>query len=123
MTTRKTIWYIYHLSPIDFGWENLPEFEDVLCNVSKLQQQGSGNGTYIDTAQFVVDYNRAKELAARNGWEGDYRETPRVFFLPADNEFTYGFVWKHDNNGDTFVVSPVGMPWLDDTTVSLEIAE
>jgi hypothetical protein len=33
-------------------------------------------------------------------------------WLPYDTEFAYGFVWKQDNNGTTFVASPVPMPWL-----------
>jgi len=53
-----------------------------------------------------------------NGWEGDVRmedgkEEIYIFSLPAPESTEYGVCWKHDNNGDTFVYSPLRLPWLD----------
>jgi hypothetical protein len=39
---------------------------------------------------------------------------PVVFWVPVEDSFRYGFVFKQDNNGSTFVVSPVPMPWYED---------
>jgi hypothetical protein len=35
-------------------------------------------------------------------------------WLPNESEFKHGFVLKQDNNGETYVVSPVELPWLED---------
>lgn len=58
---------------------------------------------------FMVHWEHAKGMAHKCGWEGDFFEKPRVFWLPdPDNgKFTYGFVIKQENNGTTFVISPV----------------
>ena len=65
--------------------------------------------------KFLENFDSARKLARVRGWEGDYRagNEPRVFWLPAESEFLYGFVWKQDNNGTIFVVSPRPLPWLD----------
>jgi hypothetical protein len=61
-----------------------------------------------------MDFNISKELATENGWEGDFRGSAYVFWIPDEHNMRYGFVWKQDNNGTTFVVSPVPLPHLKD---------
>jgi hypothetical protein len=59
---------------------------------------------------------KAKAHADQCGWEGDMVEGPFVFGVPPRhgyNTFDVGFAWKQDNNGTTYVVSPVPMPWLE----------
>lgn len=51
-------------------------------------------------------------LMTERKWEGDFTEGPCVFALPDANVAKVAFVWKQSNNGDTFVVSPVELPWL-----------
>jgi hypothetical protein len=59
---------------------------------------------------------RAFSLARKIGWEGDIREGPYVIGLPVqqgDGGDTYIILgWKQDNNGETFIASPVELPWL-----------
>lgn len=106
----------YYITPIDFGWEYLPsvqEFAERLAKVDveiKLGKQPYGEAR-LD--RFVEHFSRAQELAATAGWEGDFRGDPCVFCIPIENEIVYGFVWKQDNNGDTLVVTPEPLPWLD----------
>ena len=42
----------------------------------------------------VTSEEEAKILAARAGWEGDFSEDPRVFWIPDELEFKYGFAIK-----------------------------
>jgi len=94
-------WKAYAIPPIDFFWENLPTIHIVAKSLN--------NEAY----KFVENFELAKALVRNVGWEGDFREEPRVFFLPGDVRFDYGFVWKQDNNGITFIATPHELPWLD----------
>lgn len=111
-------WNIYPINAIDFGWDNLPNVEEVAGRIAKTQAsfiiQGYGDENADPLGDFLRDYKKALELGGSRGSEGDNREETRVFWLPMENNFAYAFVWKQDNNGDTFVVSPVKLPWLDE---------
>jgi hypothetical protein len=66
---------------------------------------------------FLADFAYALRLAKDTGqWEGDYNYEPRVFWSPDPDlfRFSYGFVWKQDNNGTTFIISPQPLKWLED---------
>ena len=56
-----------------------------------------------NAATFVKTFHEAQGLAARHGWEGDFREPARVLWLPEEGSpaFTHAFVWKQDHNGTT----------------------
>ncbi len=58
----------------------------------------------------------ALQIARKVGWEGDIREGPFIAGLPTDKGGEDGKVmiaWKQDNNGDTFIVSPIRLKWLE----------
>ena len=124
-------WYAYQTkSPIDTGWEQLktveetveflatagedeldddgfPLFSDDLMQTRVLEK-------FDDLLQFIVDYKQALVLAESVGWEGDICGHAYVFWVPdADFDFAYCFMWKQGNNGNTYVVSPHTLPWLD----------
>jgi hypothetical protein len=112
-------WKAYSITPIDFGWEMLPIVEEVAAKFARVAatQAVAGHGSDGgEVSSFLKDFENAKRLASKAGWEGDYRggSEPRVFWLPGENDFSYGFVWKHDNNGDTFVISPRPLGWLSE---------
>ncbi len=47
-------------------------------------------------------------------WEGDVRSGEfKIFAVPGEISSKVGILWKQQNNGCTFVFSPVVMPWLD----------
>jgi hypothetical protein len=78
-----------------------------------------GEGDEICGGDFAKDLTRAFADAVRaatrlSEWEGDFSRGPCVMPIPDpdNNGFQAAFVWKQDNNGTTFVVSPVALPWL-----------
>lgn len=114
------IWYAYEQSPIDHGWEHLKTVEEMAKELgateAMLRARGE-NPAHADIYlldEFLTHWHEAKDAALDVGWEGDFRHAPRVFWVPVDGQFTYGFAFKQDNNGSSFVVSPCEMPWLMD---------
>lgn len=109
--------YAYHIAPIDFMWDALPTVKEFIKKLHD-QYQVSNYEEYndfpnFDCRKFLSDLKKGEEIAGKIGWEGDFRIEPHVFMLPLDElEFVYGFAWKQDNNGSTFIISPVDLPWL-----------
>lgn len=99
---------VYQISAIDFGWERLKSVEQTLIEMFEDEM------CHDNIKHFAKDWHEAKELARKKGWEGDFREDPVVFWMPCnDFEMVYGFAFKQDNNGTTYVISPVELSWLD----------
>lgn len=110
--------FVYGIYPIDFGWENCPTVDDFAATLARREFSQPGYGYEGDFEAYKVAFEKAKELAATVGWEGDFRGPAHVFFVPTEGSFKYGFAWKQDNNGDTFVVSPVPLPHLNEISNS-----
>lgn len=111
-------WTAYHINPIDFGWEFLPTFEEVAAKFAasdarRLVHSELYEGDMLPDLREAL--TQAKALAKQVYWEGDFRTgtEPHILFLPDEGDFSYAFVWKQDNNGSTFVISPHPLPWLD----------
>lgn len=53
-------------------------------------------------------------------WEGSITAGPYVFALPVHDSSSLhlGFVWKQNNNGTTFIASPLPLWWLDEPSYS-----
>ena len=112
--------YAYHLAPIDYGWEFLSTFEEMVAKTAKydaelfLREVDAHNieGTLGYRKNLYDAFIKARQAAASVGWKGDFREYPRVIALPEPGgcEMVFAFVWKQDNNGSTFIISPVEMP-------------
>ena len=69
-----------------------------------------------EVAQYKAFREKAFALGHKVGWEGDIREGPFIAGLPTNETGNDGHImiaWKQDNNGDTFVVSPFKLPWLE----------
>lgn len=116
----ETTWIAYQIGPIDEHWGKLQTVPEVAAMLAKDEAMDSVHAheyvPWLDgVARFLSNFEAAKRLARDAGWEGDYRHNdgPGVFWLPDDTAFTYAFVWKQDNNGTTFVVTPHPLPWLD----------
>lgn len=113
-------WKSSCISPIDFRWEYLPTVEEVASKFAYADAEAAVHGDADggdELTSFLAAFEAAKKLASAGYWEGDYRNPPVVFFLPTELEFQYAFAWKQDNNGSTFVVSPVALPWLDEHSI------
>lgn len=110
-------WKAYHLSPIDWNWQYLPTVEEIATRFAAddaaLDLNEAPEYEPRMLPDFLKHFAMAKEMASEVGWEGDWRAKPRVFFLPGETNFDYAFVWKQDNNGSTFVISPHPLSWLD----------
>ena len=103
-TTR----YTYEIPPIDFGWGSLKTVKETLLEMFEDENQEDS----LDI--FALDWRESQLSARKKGWEGDFRCGPKVFWIPMNGDkMVYGFVFKQDNNGITFVVSPVPLPWLE----------
>ena len=110
---------VYVCTPIDHHWEFLKTVKETAAELGARDAQfrfEAGSRPFsleISIDSFLADWEEAKGAASQNGWEGDFREEPRVFWLPDETGFEYAFAFKQDNNGTTFVVSPVRLPWVE----------
>ena len=103
------MWKVYAIAPIDFGWWHLHSVEEVSAALSKAPDDSDGYGL----ESFLRHWQSAQFAAQKEGWEGDFRQGPCVFWLPKGDGFQCNFVFKQDNNGETFVVSQSPLPWLE----------
>lgn len=124
MKTSQTMtrnWHCYAIRPVDSGWEYLPTVRQVASQIERKLLGENENKDSWDNPQpilnFMTDFNRALDLGKRKGWSGKFMEDSRVMWLPGIGAFNYAFVWKHDRQGTTFVVSPHPLEWLTDLEV------
>ncbi|MDF2784473.1 MAG: uncharacterized protein K0S95_1008 [Pantoea eucrina] len=109
-------WFTYAIAPIDWNWDFMDTVEQTVAKMAEKSALDFPHGDehrLSEVKQFINDWEQARNLAYAGMWEGDYREPPKVFWIPDDHSFTYAFVWKQDNNGTTFIVSPVPLPHLE----------
>lgn len=86
-------WFVYAVTPIDFDWERLGP-----CTLNSVPES-------------------ALAAARGLGWEGDVRGNDCGTFMlpdPDSNEFRQGYVWKQENNGTCFIVSPRPLAYLEE---------
>lgn len=113
--------FAYQIAFIDYHWGNLKTVSDIaydlLNSVLKVPYSNKNNheNEYnIDFLnEFLNNWSEAQKMAFELGWEGDFRHNPEVFWMPIETAFEWGFVFKQNNNGTTFVISPIELPWLD----------
>lgn len=102
--------FIYETSPQDYFDGMVP-----LCDA--IYNSGENEGSN-DTAWRIIHFVIScvyKVARAKSFWEGDIRGNDiYLFSLPdPDNAMVrMGLVWKQDNNGSTYICSPVEIPWL-----------
>jgi hypothetical protein len=109
-------WRVYETSYIDWGWTALRSVDETRALLAAEDEDEMGDLSQHTVTQFDADFENAKQLATEEGWEGDYRQGPVVFWLPDPdtNSFVYGFFWKQDNNGTCYTISPRSLSWLED---------
>lgn len=111
---------VYVCSPIDNNWGNLKSVMEYARELGArdaaiIAEHGEKGLLSFDDSvgEFLKDWEEAKSAAYEHGWEGDFRQGPSVFWLPDETGFIYGFVFKQDNNGTTYVISPMVLPWVE----------
>lgn len=89
-------------------------------------------GVYIDRFKLLKIIMRCACIVAQRSisdgiagsrWEGDIRDSEIYLFSlpdPSDNRELFGLVWKQSNNGDTFICSPVELPWIEEYKIYQE---
>ena len=119
MQVEKRKWFAYQLCPIDYGWDRTSSFAEAIRTILAHYDEFSGNANN-DIMEFLDDWDRAKSLALKAGWDGDFRHQPSVFWLPNSDTctFDYGFVFKQDHAGWTYIVSPFELSWLGEPEAS-----
>lgn len=113
--TKTQTWNAYSIPPIDFGWQHLKSVSETLSDLSQADYEVAVQGDIDNQTvrEFLEGWESAKEAAAEVGWEGDFRGHPCVFWLPSEYDCEFGFVFKQDNNGTSFVISPKPLPHLE----------
>lgn len=120
------MWFRYALNqPIDDFSGCVPfrsYVEDVLSYRSAFCEVGRElQSRFITLAEIYTEIAEAMDgfIGKKSIWEGDVRgDDLYVFALPGHSGSTMiGYLWKQDNNGSTFVASPVRLQWLDEYTV------
>lgn len=101
--------YVYETNPID-AWDAFVPLEEILGRAPSVTTYGRGD--LVRQLMFAC-----KAVATLAAWEGDVREGPYVIPIPGGEwgafEPELAFAWKQGNNGTTFIVSPVELPWLN----------
>jgi hypothetical protein len=110
-------WICYHVPPIDAGWNDLETVYAVIDRKSGAITSDCIGAESIDATsalkKFLGDWKSVCNLAFQLGFTGKFRLYPCVLWLP-DNKSGFGaaFVLKLDENGFTYVFSPVELHWL-----------
>lgn len=83
---------IYAINPIDHDWDRMTAADEHDPELSAVLE-------------------RAMAVSV---WEGDFQRRPRTILIPVLGyaHLIRAFIWKQDNNGTTFIASPVELPWL-----------
>jgi hypothetical protein len=121
--------FAYRVNPIDFGFELMPTVEE---HMARLQRQKTYHqsfahspyeGSHADCSRpeaFAAFLSLGRKAALTVDWDGDVRDHMHVFFVPGDNKMHAAIIWKQENNGDTFVVSPIPLPHLQELCSSFD---
>ncbi|MBV4413324.1 hypothetical protein J0B02_10910 [Enterobacteriaceae bacterium YMB-R22] len=107
--------HAYSIYPIDYDWDMLNTVNETVSRLvenSECDSDQDNPKAYGRLTQFLASWESAKELAKKVGWEGDFRHEPYVLWFPYEGCFHCGFVFKQENNGNTYVISPIELPHL-----------
>ena len=104
-----TKYYIYELSPIDY-WNGCVSLAQHLMRMQ--------HSDYFEIEEFQAEIIKIAKMFCAVGnmtaWEGDIKEGVYVFSVPRNEvDMLTGYIWKQNNNGTTFCVSPMRLCWLD----------
>jgi hypothetical protein len=110
--------FAYQLMPTDFFAGAIPiekylsnEIDD--CGISQLNR-------IHHFMRCMYEMGRLVEIKDARFWEGDLRQGQGVyvFAVPSNDAcLDIGYMWKQDNNGDTFAISPVEIKKLSDQLI------
>lgn len=104
----------YVIESIDASWRCLPTVAETAERIANLDAKARLADRYdnffsIDT--FISAHESAKTAAIRAGWK-DSASAALVFWLPVENDVSYGFAFIADD-GRAYVYSPVALPHIN----------
>lgn len=107
--------YIYQTEPIDH-WGHLHTLDELLD--AAADEQAADRACLLpEFLIFAMNCAYLVAKASESDWEGDIRGESIGFFSIPDSGlcvWRHGLVWKQDNNGTSFICSPVPIPWLEE---------
>jgi hypothetical protein len=114
MTKIKEDFFAFHVAPIDL-WQVKTTPAEV---VKRLAEDTESDSNWHQLSEFLSFLNEVDGFVRGGGfpeWEGDVREGPYIYFVPAGhNSMAPLFAWKQNNNGETFIVSRVDLPMMEE---------
>ena len=107
---------VYSVGPIDYfdGMQNVKSFRNTLrvkkdLSLTEVEEAELYGELWVEDFDEILQraFDLVKRIEAAY-WEGDVIQGPFVFSLPFPDEVSckLGFMWKQQNNGTTFIVSP-----------------
>lgn len=100
----------YVLSPIDW-FDGCIDLDDFIKNYQTRSVVDDDFQKHNEIHEILTRLLEGMKFS--KWWEGDLREPIKVFAVPGDGKTDVGFIWKQDNNGTTFVLSPVPLQHLE----------
>ena len=118
--TSPDQWHLYTAAPmLDYNWESLATVKQTVNTISVAGECQDTREVGFSSSKLLVflrHWDEARSIAAKHGWDGTCRCEPVVFWLPNIEGFEYGFVMKMSANGETFIVSPQVLPWMQNSS-------
>jgi hypothetical protein len=96
------VWHVYEFekSASSFGgMVSISEWKERL-----IADAGVAAAELVD-----AELDDAMDAAREAGWQGEVQGEPRIFVLPAEQDFQFGFVWA---GPQTTVIAPRALPWM-----------
>lgn len=101
--------FVYQLTAIDF-WVGFTPAHRIVGRPTSFRTEG----VTADEISGLLNHATC-EILRRSCWEGDLQEEPWIGGLPpagGDCRTLLLVGFKQDNNGETFIWSPVELPWI-----------
>ena len=108
--------YAYRVETIEITWDNLTSCDDYRKKLAIAYSAEEDRPTREEHLSALVKFESffksALEAARRIGSEGNFLVAPHIGFLPGNARMCAYLVWRDDDHGSTFIVSPIEMRWL-----------
>lgn len=100
----NNMFYLYRTPPID-DFSLYTRFDDALILMKEKKSK-------IDLCKFLMMASLAIDA---HEWDRDLRSMPYVLFIPDPDECSsrLGLIIKQENNGNTYIFSPVEISWAE----------
>ena len=115
--------FIYETDPLDY-FDGMVPLDEAIQKRANDDTTPPGWGIGINEIIHFIMFCAYKVAKKKTFWEGDIRgNNIYLFSLPDPDSVSsrLGLIWKQDNNGTTFICSPVEIPWLKEYLVKASV--